>query len=200
MAETPSTIQPGTPLEDNLARINDNFKAIDDENRTKIIREGDTPRILFGYQKDGFGVGSDYGLKISQPGYDVTTATDTELVFNSNYNSFKILATGTISVSKAANDSFEVGSVDLSGVTGITDTPAILVFADYNNELLPSTYPITSGTYAGYVQLSFNYEVDSTITLFVEVSAPNYGAGSNVAYVNPLDTTFRYYVLVETSQ
>lgn len=55
MAETPSFFDTNTPTGDVMARLNDNFKAIDDENRTKIIKDGDTPRVLIGYQKDGFG-------------------------------------------------------------------------------------------------------------------------------------------------
>lgn len=197
MAETPNTIQSGTPLADNLARINDNFKAIDDENRTKIIKEGDTPRVLLGYQADGFGTGQDYGIKVSQNGSNVLDAPASDLIMSSQFNNFKIISTGTVSVNKAANDEYETGSVDLSGVEEITTTPAILVWADYNNELLPTSYATATGAYAGYNQIAFNYEVDSTPTLFVEVTCPNYGPGANVAYVNPLAVTFRYYILKE---
>lgn len=157
------------------------------------------PQILIGYQEDGFGDGINYGIKVSQFGYDVNEASDSQLIMSSAFNNFKISATGTIRVYKSANSSWAVNYVDLTSLFASASNPAILVFADYNNELLPSTYATDSGTYAGYVQLSFNYEVDDQPYLFLEVTAPNYGAGSNTAYVQSLDVSFRYYILEETA-
>lgn len=44
-----------------------------------------------GYQPDGFGTGVDYGIKVAQPGVDVNSATDSQLVMSSAFNMFKIV-------------------------------------------------------------------------------------------------------------
>ncbi len=87
MPELPNRLQQGTTFEQAMPLLNDVFNAIDDENRTKVIRNGNVPQVLFGYQKDGFGLGVDYGLKVSRIdqatgiAFDVTTATDEQLQF-----------------------------------------------------------------------------------------------------------------------
>lgn len=47
-------------------------------------------RLLAGKYPDG-----DIKIKLSQTGYDVTTATDNQLIWSSDFNSFKIALTGT---------------------------------------------------------------------------------------------------------
>lgn len=195
MAETPSTIQPGTPLEDNLARINDNFKAIDDENRTKIIRDGDTPRVLIGYQKDGFGTGSDYGIKVSQDGYDVTTATASQLAMSSQFNNFKIIGSGTLRVTKAASVAYAVNQVDLSTIPDFSDYAAVIAFTDYSHESIPSTYVMTSGAQSGKINMLMTYEIDASGDLFFELFCPDVGG----LYATALDIGFKYFVLAETT-
>ena len=37
----------------------------------------------------------DYGIKVSQPGYDVATATPSQLVFSSKYKTLKVHAQGS---------------------------------------------------------------------------------------------------------
>ena len=49
---------------------------------------------------------ADYGLKISKSGYDVKTATPVQLIFSSAFNTFKIVLSGSTSVSGDAYDSF----------------------------------------------------------------------------------------------
>ncbi len=100
MPEIPQRLQDGTSLPDAFAYINQAFDAIDDENRTKIIKNAAIPQILFGYQKGGFGT-LDYGLKVSKINpstnapYDVTTATNDQLAFSSGFNYLKVALSGT---------------------------------------------------------------------------------------------------------
>lgn len=45
------------------------------------LSDGSNRRMFIGYQKDGWGAGKDFGIKISIPGVDVLTATDEQLLF-----------------------------------------------------------------------------------------------------------------------
>jgi hypothetical protein len=73
-----------------------------------LVNDGNNDRILLGFQKDGFGTGVDYGLKISKDGEDVKTASNDNLIFNSAQNVFKIVGAGTMTVNKAGGS--ETGS------------------------------------------------------------------------------------------
>lgn len=42
-------------------------------------------RFMYGYQKDGWGSGKDFGIKISKAGYNVLTAADADLLFKLAY-------------------------------------------------------------------------------------------------------------------
>ena len=42
-------------------------------------------RMLVGYQKDGWGAGKSWGVKISKVGFDVLTAADADLLFKLSY-------------------------------------------------------------------------------------------------------------------
>lgn len=57
------------------------------------------PQVLVGYQKDGFGTGIDQGIKVSQQGVNVNTATDSQLVMSSAFNLFKIVGIYYVTVS-----------------------------------------------------------------------------------------------------
>ena len=61
----------------------------------QIESDGTNNRVLVGYDKDGFGTGKDWGIKVSKSGYDVLTAADTNLVMSSAFNNLKVYATGT---------------------------------------------------------------------------------------------------------
>lgn len=62
--------------------INQNFTLIENANRTNIIRDKDgTPRVLLGLERDGFS-----GIKVSKPGFDVTTAADPDLLISSDWS------------------------------------------------------------------------------------------------------------------
>lgn len=52
----------------------------------------------------GVAATGDYGIKISKPGIDVKTAKDTELVFSSKFNTFKVAETGTGSLTSDATN------------------------------------------------------------------------------------------------
>jgi len=45
---------------------------------------------------------ADYGLRVSQPGYDVKTCTDAQCVYTSKYGSMKVRLSGSIALTGAA--------------------------------------------------------------------------------------------------
>lgn len=68
---------------------------------TMPVNEGNVnnvPQILVGRQTDGFGTGIDYGIKVSQQGIDVRTATNDQLVMSSAFNMFKIVGVYTLDI------------------------------------------------------------------------------------------------------
>lgn len=73
---------PPNPSNDQIAVVmNDIINRMNDQLRTQVFTDGTTKRMLIGYQKDGWGTGKDFGIKVSLEGVDVTTAEDDELLF-----------------------------------------------------------------------------------------------------------------------
>lgn len=67
---------------------------------------------------------ADYGLKISKDGFDVTTADEKDLAFSSTFNTYKVYATGTGTLTPA-----DQWSTDTAEIAHNLDyKPAFLVF------------------------------------------------------------------------
>jgi len=70
---------------------------------------------------------ADYGIKITKTGFDTATAAVKDQVFNSTYNSFKIIASGQITISVLATDT---GIKYASNINhGLSYIPGFLAFA-----------------------------------------------------------------------
>jgi len=65
----------------------------------------------------------DYGARVSKTGYDVKTATDTQLVYSSAFNNFKVYAAGTTTLTLTGGAQ---NHVDVSHSLGYV--PAFIVF------------------------------------------------------------------------
>lgn len=91
-------------------------------------------RVLIGNRGGG-----DYGLYVSQSGIDVTTATDDELMFNSDaVEGFNVLQTGTVSVgSRSTNAGINetLSSYVSYNSLGLTYAPLITVGGRYGGAL-----------------------------------------------------------------
>jgi len=67
---------------------------VDTRSGSMAARDEYSQRVMIGtHIKDGVPF---YGMKVSKPGYDVLTASDSELIFNSNQNIYKIVSVGTV--------------------------------------------------------------------------------------------------------
>jgi hypothetical protein len=64
-----------------IAAINRIIDIINSFQQQIVFADDSNKRMLIGYQKDGWGAGKDFGIKISKPGVDVNTASDSDLLF-----------------------------------------------------------------------------------------------------------------------
>lgn len=87
--------------EQDISNIIDQFNQLQDQlnggNITQnqqniIVFDNTTNRVLIGYQQ----VLQQWGMFVSQPGIDVTTATAAQLIFNSQQDVFKVVQSGIL--------------------------------------------------------------------------------------------------------
>jgi hypothetical protein len=149
------------------------------------------PQILIGMQKDGFGVGKDFGIKVSRQGVDVRTANDVDLVMSSAFKNFKIVAKGNYTVFKPGS----VDTVSASVLHGLGYTPFVLMFASYSGGNSYVQTPLISvDTTSGIIDFLAFCTVDNTSITF-NVRAPQNGSLYNFI----VSTEFFYYLFVETA-
>lgn len=79
---TANTQEIATAVNDVIDRLNSLLK-------TQIFADGTTKRMLIGYQKNGWGAGKDFGIKISMENVDVTSASDDKLLFKMDLETWK---------------------------------------------------------------------------------------------------------------
>jgi len=156
--------------------------------RGYVVNDGADDRILIGYDKDGFGTGEDYGIKVSKSGYDVNTTGNSNLIMNSAFNLFKIVATGTISVTHTASTS----TTSVTTAHGLGFVPGIIAF-DYNGSdyIQMPALGWVSGT---SLDLHFQCWTNATnfvFYLYTPSTGASYGAGFTI--------TARYYLTQETA-
>lgn len=82
-------VPPTATMPELAAVLNDVIDRLNGLNKTQVFSDGTTKRMLFGYQKDGWGAGKDFGIKISQEGVDVTQATDDQLLFKMDMETWR---------------------------------------------------------------------------------------------------------------
>lgn len=201
MTFTPTPIQPGMDQSTQAAANQDNMAQLQNQSVTQVFRDSTgIDRIIIGKLPDGKS-----GLKVSKPTIDVTKASDSELVFNSEQNVFKIVSSGTGSVTipgatAAANTWTSTNST--STIThNLGYVPAAFVFLDFsathdNSNLiaLPWSYIPTTGPNSGaYINLSFYFAL-STTTLTVTASNTVFGTTQATGTY-----FYKYYLLQETA-
>lgn len=74
-------VPPNASNSQQITAINQIINQLNRMLKTQYYSDGQTKRMLIGYQKDGWGTGKDFGIKVSIPGVDVSTASDTQLLF-----------------------------------------------------------------------------------------------------------------------
>lgn len=167
-----------------------------------IVNDGSFDRILIGYQKDGFG-SRNLGLKMSQDGYDVKTATDAQLIMSSEFNMFKILATATVTTDVVAKPVSPTLFKDttFSFPTGVAATtePAFLAFSGVPGAVgnqMPFIATIADGI-GSYGAIKYIIRCHTSIS-----GGFAYFNARVITYDQSVDvpaTSIKYYILQETA-
>lgn len=175
-------------------QVNEWGRLLSNEKRTDITKDdAGTPRLLIGYQQDGFSNGN-VGVKLSQENVDVSAATDDQLIWSSDFNMFKITHTGTATIPSAAASTTSDVSVDL-GVTTLTYAPAFTAYTQFlfSGDLYSVQMP-WSQTSAGSVSIVIYGDTRiSSGHLFFDAHITNWTGTDSGAY------DVRYYIFQETA-
>lgn len=150
-------------------------------------------------------------LKVSQPGVEVATASNDQLIFNSAQDIFKIIQTGDGTIPEVITSSGVLNSIVLPHglsfipIAFIYINPEVgfvvngdLIFAG-NYSLLPYTAGFVGSTYLGNAP-----SVDSTIQIWPGVDATNiyigysYSVGGDGSQIFPA-IPYKYYLLQESA-
>jgi hypothetical protein len=143
------------------------------------VSDDTSDRVLLGAIGDG-----EWGLKVSVSGVDVTTASDDDLLFDSTRNTFKILSTGTATLTVTGTGQFQVEIPHNLGYT-----PAFLAFVDAGAGFR-SPLPAYVYNNLGAITAQFNIVVNATYTrLYID----------NLSTATPFTERFRYYLLQQTA-
>lgn len=159
---------------------------------TLILNDESNDRVLLGIQEGGFGT-KNLGFKISQEGVDVQDATSNELIMSSAFNMFKIVESGTFSMTKPANDASHLDTYDFQET--YTETPTIFAYFDIAGAGTAfSTLPYMIFDSSGNMELYItNRDITKNDALF-EIRAPSSGS----YYVPTYTATIKVFVLAET--
>jgi hypothetical protein len=79
----------GADLATTQNTLNEVINRLNDMLQTQIFADATTKRMIIGFQQDGWGPGKNFGIKISQDGVDVTQATDDQLLFSMDLETWK---------------------------------------------------------------------------------------------------------------
>lgn len=174
--------------------LGQNVVQIDGGSQRILVGDGTNNRLLLGSDDSG-----NLKMKLSQAGHDVLTASDNQLIWSSDFNSFKIVARGTGTVSGSNNSAGALWTLSHTtsiahGVTGGV-FPIHQVFftqaAGNFRRMAPSSYDF-QGALAFPWQTYIIADTDATNLNVRFYTCP--GADSSAETVS-----FTYYILVETA-
>lgn len=158
-----------------------------------------------GFEKAIFGFYGDagkFGLKVAQDGVNVTEATNDQLVFNSEQNTFKIIDSGSTSLdsTNVSNNSSgtRTASIDITSL-GLSMAPVVVAYAQFGSGQSPwvqidldqfsqSVSAITLSAFEERTQGVTN----TTITFTARYYNSSGVTQATTAY------TIKYYILQET--
>jgi hypothetical protein len=192
-------IPSGTDPKQVTAMINNNFRTLNNEQVTKLYNDSTgTPNILIGLDSTG-----NSRIKVAQPGYDVTTATDAQLAFNSAQNALKIVQSGSLSLTQASVANPGAGLFgNASGTLGTVThnlgyIPVVMAFIEFSSGLraaLPyNSYSVSTGSNVSWLTVQ---PIVNLTTFQVRYQFMVYG-GSWSTFTPPV--TVKYYLLQETA-
>lgn len=87
-------VPPSAPAQQQIEAINRIIDQLNALQNSITLSDGSTRRFFMGYQKDGFGIGKHFGIKISSEGKDVMTASDSDLEFKMDISTWYWYSSG----------------------------------------------------------------------------------------------------------
>lgn len=179
-------IPSGTGQAQVTAMINNNFRALNNEQVTKLYNDASgIPNILIGLDSTG-----NSRIKVASAGINVTTATDDQLLFNSAQDVFKIVKIMSFSIIQPA-----ATSTSYSKPHGLSFIPAVMGFLAAGGGLfrpLPTHTSVTSDTVNHVIQFATWVDCQADATN-VTITFRN-SLATDVGNYN-----FKIYVLQETA-
>lgn len=193
----------GTDMNQVLAILNKNFGELDNESVTKIFNvTNNSPGFIQGKLPNNLGYGfllyaadgkvaiacyiNSNGrpiLKIAKDGFDALTATNDQLIFNSDQNVFKIVSTGIVQLITSTG-----GPSAVTVNHGLGYVPAPLVYMEFPGSA-------TSRTPLPYIETG-----PSGIEVVYSIDANNLVVECRVADpFGPNTYGIRYYLMQETA-
>lgn len=88
-------IPPTATKEQQAAALNGIIDRLNSMLKSQTFSDGSNRRMIIGYQKDGWGTGQDFGIKVSVAGVDVNRAADSELLFKMDLETWYFYDAGT---------------------------------------------------------------------------------------------------------
>lgn len=163
-------------------------KLVFEQDKNRIIgRKGTTPRLLISADEN------DFTMKISKPDIDVLTAANKDLIFNSANNLFKIVSSGSLTLTSPNLAGSSSGAAIAHGQDQV---PIVLAFVKFSTG--GTSFPIPylgielAGTNAGRVRYEIGYEAPESGGYITFYHRNITSAVSQTAYIT-------YYILQETA-
>lgn len=172
------------------------------------LKERQILAVQNGFNKAAFGfygTANKFGLKVAQEGVDVLTASDDQLIFNSEQNVFKIVESGTLSVTLSGVSQTTVG-VDLGGGStsyghSLGYRPVVVAYVNFAGVFsvpLPTTFMDTGAFHTLFTNFnirSYTTEIRvdvSEVLTVVDASSGGFTGGGGVYEI-------KFYLLQETA-
>lgn len=151
-----------------------------------LVNDGNTNVVQLG----SLGTSGQYGLKVAKPGFDVTTTTNDNLIFNSNQNALKVVQSGEITMPSTTLAAGGLTSVVVSHNLGYV--PATLVYGRQVSVYFPLPRNIGMTSSGGFLMSTAMLVVENDTTdMYIILRA---GAAGTYG---PFE--FKYYILQETA-
>ena len=138
----------------------------------------------------------DYGIAVSQPGYDVKTATDTQMVLTSKLNTLKHYIVGTTSILIPLGTTTQT-HFNVTITHNLGYVPAIRIFPNDGTNassislVQPEIYPLARMI----DRFELSYDLSSTICKIYLVTSDAGGSGFPFAY--NVTIYFKYYIFTQ---
>lgn len=161
-----------------------------DEGRGRVVIIEDNKTLMhFGLDNQG-----ERSIKVAKEGYDSLTATNDQLIFNSNQNTFKVAATGVIQIPAVSSGIPGTPNVVTTSVnTGVLSATPLIgqAYIDIAGERLSIPWHNFDDSGIANILIDSSTQVVSgEVWLYISVKA--YASGI-------LDSPVRWYILQETA-